>query len=137
MRALMMFLLAAPGLGAQTLIPKTVQTPAPSRFEILARSIDSASKVAESMQIAAAQRQRTAQEASRILFLSTMASNLGRRPNWTGAVTAIGMSQLFGSLKGDGQMAGFAGLTGGASWLLSTLIPHAAPLHFKNARIAR
>jgi hypothetical protein len=136
MRALVLLLLAAPSLAAQTLIPTTTPAPALSRFEVLARSIDSASKVAESMQITASERQRTAQETSRLLFLSTMVSGFGHRPNWMNAATAIGVSQLFGSLKGDGQIAGFAGLTGGASWLLSTLVPH-APLHFRNVRIAR
>ena len=136
MRALVLLLLVAPSLSAQTLIPLTPKAPAPSRFEMIARSVDSAGKVAESMQIAASERQRTAQETSRILFLSTMVSGFGRRPNWMNAATAIGVSQLFGSLKGDGQMAGFAGLTGGASWLLSTLVPR-APLHFRNVRIAR
>src|SRR5579863_6465908 len=111
MRALVLLVLAAPSLGAQTLIPQTIPAPALSRFEVLARSIDRASKVAESMQIAAAERQRTTQETSRLLFLSTMVSGFGRGPNWMNAATAIGVSQLFGSLKGDGQMAGFAGLT--------------------------
>lgn len=137
MRVLLLLVFAAPGLGAQTLIPKTVQMPAPSRFEVLARSVDSASRVAESMQIQAAEKQRTAQEASRMLFLSTMISGFGHRPNWMNAATAIGVSQLFGSLRGNGQMAGFGALTGGASWLLSTLIPHQPPLHFRNVRIAR
>ena len=136
MRALFLIALAAPSLAAQTLIPKIMPAPAPSRFEVLARSIDSASKVAESMQIQAAERQRTSQEMSKVLFLSTMASGFGRHPNWMNAATAIGVSQLFGSLKGDGQMAGFAGLTGGASWLLTALVPH-TPLHFRNVRIAR
>jgi hypothetical protein len=136
MRALVLLVLAAPGLSAQTLIPTTFQAPAPSRFEVLARSVDSASKVAASMQMVTSDRERRTQETSRLIFLSTMASGFGRRPNWMSAVTAIGMSQLWGSLKGDGQMAGFAGLTGGASWLLATLIPH-APLHFRNVRIAR
>jgi hypothetical protein len=136
MRALVFLVLAAPGLSAQTLIPTTITAPAPSRFEVLARSIDSASKVASSMQMVAADRERRSQETGRLLFVSAMASGFGRRPNWMSAATAIGMSQLFGSLKGDGQMAGFAGLTGGASWLLASLIPH-APLHFRNVRIAR
>jgi hypothetical protein len=127
MRALLLFLLAASSLGAQT---------TPSRFEILARSIDSASKIAASQQMAAAERQRTAQETNRILFLSTMVTGFGHRANWMNAATAIGMSQLFGSIRGSGEMAGFAGLTGGASWLLSTLVPHGS-LHFKNVRIAR
>ena len=128
--------LAAQSLAAQTLIPRTYSAPAPSRFEVVARSIDSASKVGESVQIAAAERERMAQGTSRLLFLSTMASGFGHRPNWMNAATAIGVSQLWGSFKGDGQMAGFAALTGGASWLLSTLVPH-APLHFRNVRIAR
>jgi hypothetical protein len=136
MRALVFLVLAAPSLSAQTLIPTTIQAPAPTRFEVLARSIDSASKVAASMQMVATDRERRTQETSRLLFLSTVASGFGRHPNWMSAATAIGMSQLFGSLKGDGQMAGFAGLTGGASWLLSALVPH-APLHFRNVRIAR
>jgi len=136
MRALVFLVLAAPSLSAQTLIPTTITAPAPSRFEVLARSIDSASKVASSMQMVAADRERRSQETGRLLFVSAMASGFGRRPNWMSAATAIGMSQLLGSLKGDGQMAGFAGLTGGASWLLANLIPH-APLHFRNVRIAR
>ena len=139
MRALVLVLIAAPSLAAaQTLIPKSYSAPAPTRFEMIARSVDSASKVAESMQIMAAERQRTAQETSRLLFLSTMVSGFGHRPNWMNAATAIGVSQLWGSLKGDGgQMAGFAGLTGGASWLLSTLLLPHPPLHFRNVRIAR
>src|SRR5581483_2785470 len=127
MRVLLLLLLAAPALSAQT---------APSRFEILARSIDSTSKIAASQQMVAAEHQRNAQEASRMLFLSTMVSGFGRRPNWMNAATAIGVSQLFGSIRGNGQTAAFAGLTGGASWLLSTLVPH-GPLHFRNVRIAR
>lgn len=127
MRVFLVFLLAASSLSAQT---------TPSRFETLARSIDSASKIAASQQMAAAERQASARETSRMLFLSTMISGFERRPNWTNAVTAVGVSQLFGSLSGNRQMAGFAGLTGGASWLLSTLVPHGS-LHFKNVRIAR
>jgi hypothetical protein len=136
MRALVFLVLAAPSLSAQTLIPTTVQAPTPSRFEVLARSIDSASKVAASMQVVAADRERRSQETSRLLFISGLASGFGRSPNWMNAATAIGVSQLLGSLKGGGQVAGFAGLTGGASWLLSTLVPH-GPLHFRNVRIAR
>src|SRR5579871_5454157 len=107
MRVLVLLAFAAPSLSAQTLIPTTVPAPAPSRFEILARSIDSASKVAESQQMAAADRQKNAQDASRILFLSTMVNGFGRRTNWVNAATAIGMSQLLGSVHGTGQMVGF------------------------------
>ncbi len=139
MRVLLLLLLAAPSLYAQTLFPTTVPAPAPSRFEILARSIDSASKVAESQQMATADRQRSAEQTSQILFLSTMVSGFGRHPNWMNAATAIGVSQLFGSIRGNGQTAAFAGLTGGASWLLSTLVPHGSLhfAHFRNVRIAR
>lgn len=131
MRVLLLFLVATSSLSAQTASPATQ-----SRFEILARSIDSASKIAASQQMAAAERQASARETSRMLFLSTMISGFERRPNWTNAVTAVGVSQLFGSLGGNRQMAEFAGLTGGASWLLSNLVPHGS-LHFKNVRIAR
>jgi len=131
MRALLFLLIAAPSLAAQQM-----PAPAATRFEIFARSVDSASKVAASMQMAAADREQRARETSRLLFLSTMVSGFGRRPNLLSAVSAVGVSQLFGSLKGDGQMAGFAGLTGGASWLLSNLVPHGT-LHFRNVRIAR
>ncbi len=129
MRVLLLLLLAASSLSAQA-------APTPSRFEILARSIDSASKIAESQQMVAAEREKNAQEASRMLFLGTMVSGFGRHPNWMNAATAIGVSQLFGSIRGNGQTAAFAGLTGGASWLLSTLVPHGS-LHFRNVRIAR
>ena len=131
MRALLFLLIAAPCLGAQQM-----PAPAASRFEIFARSVDSASKIGASMQMAAADRAQRAQDASRMLFLSTMVSGFGRRPNLFGAASAIGMSQLFGSFRGNGQFAEFAGLTGGASWLLSNLMPH-TPLHFRNVRIAR
>jgi hypothetical protein len=123
--------LAAPSLGAQQM-----SAPAASRFEIFARSVDSASKIGASMQMAAADRAQRAQEASRMLFLSTMVSGFGRHPNLFSAASAVGVSQLFGSLKGNGQFAEFAGLTSGASWLLSNLMPH-TPLHFRNVRIAR
>jgi hypothetical protein len=130
MRALLFLLIAAPCLAQQ------MPVPAASRFEVFARSVDSASKIGASMQMAAADRAQRAQETNRALFLSTMVSGFGRRPNVLSAVSAIGMGQLFGSLKGNGQFAEFAGLTGGASWLLSNLVPH-APLHFRNVRIAR
>jgi hypothetical protein len=128
---IMILTLAAPTLAAQQM-----SAPAASRFERFARSVDSASKTATSMQIAATERERTAQEANKVLFLSAVASGFGRRPNLLSALSAVGVSQLFGSLRGDGQMMGFAGLTGGASWLLANLIPH-APLHLRNVRIAR
>jgi len=131
MRALVILMLAAPALAAQQM-----PAPAMSRFEILARSVDSASKVAASQQMAQAERERTARQASQVLFLSAMTSSLGRRPSLLNAATAIGVSQLFGSLRGEGQFASFAGLTGGASWLLANLVPHAPP-HFRNVRIAR
>jgi hypothetical protein len=130
-RLVVILALAAPSLAAQQM-----SALAASRFETFARSVDSAGKIATSMQIAAADRERATRETSKILFLSAMASQFGRRSNLLSAVSAVGVSQLFGSLRGDGQMAGFAGLTGGASWLLSTLVPH-APLHFRNVRIAR
>lgn len=123
-------------LAAPTLAAQQMSAPAASRFERFARSVDSASQIATSMQIAAAERERTAQETNKILFLSAMASGFGRRSSLLSAVSAVGVSQLFGSLRGNGQMVGFAGLTGGASWLLSTLVPH-TPLHFRNVRIAR
>jgi hypothetical protein len=131
MRALLFLLIAAPSLAAQQMT-----APAASRFEIFARSVDSASKIGASMQMAAADRAQRAQETSRLLFLSTMVNGFGRRPSLFSAVSAVGMGQLFGSLKGNGQFAEFAGLTGGASWLLSNLVPH-TPLHFRNVRIAR
>jgi hypothetical protein len=131
MRALVLLFLAAPVLAAQQM-----PAPAATRFEIFARSVDSASKVAASRQMAVDDRERMSRETSRMLFLSTMASGFGRRPSLISAVSAVGVSQLFGSLHGDGQMAGFAGLTGGASCLLTNLMPH-APLHFRNVRIAR
>jgi hypothetical protein len=123
-------------LFAAPLAAQRMPAPAASRFEVFARSVDSASKVAESNQMAQADRERVSRESSRILFLSTMMSGWQRRPSLVSALSAVGASQLFGSLHGDGQMAGFAGLTGGASWLLANLIPHGT-LHFRNVRIAR
>ena len=124
-------MLAAPGLSAQQMSAR-----ASSRFETFARSVDSASKIATSMQMAADDRERLSRETSRLLFVSAMAGGFGRRPSLLSAVSAIGASQLLGSLRGEPQMAGFAGVMGGASWLLSNLVPH-APLHFRNVRIAR
>jgi hypothetical protein len=106
----------------------TTPAPAPSRFQILAHEIDSLSAIGGQLQVAAAARQQSAQAASRFFLLSQATRGFGHHVDWVSAVTAAGITQLgvaspnlWGTLRGDGQMAGLAGLTGGASWLLSNL----------------
>jgi hypothetical protein len=151
--------LAAPGIaGAQqlggqslhppdsahvTLFPHSLVAPAPntSRFQLLARQIDSASAVGEEIQSETAARQEAAQTSARLLLLTEVAHGFDRRPSfgrdWMSAVTAAGLTQLdrvslfappdessptiWQTLRTDGQFAGLATLTGGASWLLSNL----------------
>lgn len=104
--------------------------PAPTRFQIFSHEIDSLSTIGGQMETAASARQGSAQEASRFFLIAQTARGFGRRVDWVSAVTAAGITELAPSsgqglwgnmLRGDGQMAGLAGLTGGASWLLSNL----------------
>jgi hypothetical protein len=103
-------------------------TAAPSRFQVLAHEIDSLSAIGGQMETAAEAREQSAQAASRFFVLAQATRGFGRRVDWVSAVTAAGITQLglaepnvWGTLRGDGQIAGLAGLTGGASWLLSNL----------------
>jgi hypothetical protein len=142
-RAIVIAALAASPLAAQQsggTLPPIADTVGPNRFHILAREIDSASAIAGRMQIAAAAREQTAQAASRFLLLSQVARGLERRrTDWVSAVTVAGVMQLqrtslfssgepspgiWGTLRGGGQFAGLAAITGGASWLLSNLTPY-------------
>jgi hypothetical protein len=145
--ALVAALCAASGAAAQSLsgalssshpfIPRTLDTSiaAPSRFQIIARQIDSASAVGERMQTEAAAREQSARMAGRALFLASMMQGLEhRRLDWVSAVTLAGVSQL-GAFRGNGQFAGLGALAGGASWLLSNLRMY--PRHFSAAPAAR
>lgn len=115
--------------------------PAPSRFQVLAHEIDSLSTIGGRMETETAAHQQSAQAASRFFLMSQAMRGFGHHVDWVSAVTAAGISQiglgesgpgLWGTLRGEGQIAGFAGLTGGASWLLSNLMqytPHFGLVH--------
>jgi hypothetical protein len=114
------------------LFPRSIAAtpaPTPTRFQVFAHEIDSLSAIGGQMETAAEAHQQSAQAATRFFLLSQATRGFGRRVDWVSAVTAAGITQLgglsepnlWGTLRGDGQMAGLAGLTGGASWLLSNL----------------
>ncbi len=138
------------GAGHVPLFPRAIGVAAPAapaepnRSEMLAREIDSIGEIGGRMQSAAAAREETARSTSRFLLLSQLARGLERRPDgtramgmdWISAVTAAGVTQLartslfapdlsgpgfWSSLRSGGQFAGLAAITGGASWLLSSL----------------
>jgi hypothetical protein len=125
-----------------TLFPRTLgPEPDPSRFQLLVRQIDSASAIGEQIQTRTAARQDAAQTSERLLLLTQAVHGFERGPSfgrdWMSAVTAAGITQLgrvslfappgessptiWQTLRSDGQFAGLATLTGGASWLLSNL----------------
>ncbi len=127
------------------LFPRSIAAnaaPAPTRFQVLAHEIDSLSAIGGQMETEAAARQQSAQAAGRFLVLAQATRGFGRHVDWVSAVTAAGISQLvpsgptnlWGTLRGDGQMAGLAGLTGGASWLLSNLTRYSPLFGFTRAR---
>lgn len=129
------------------LFPRSIASSAsaaPSRFQVFAHEIDSLSAVGGQMETAAAKRQQSAQAASRFFVLAQATRGLARHVDWVSAVTAAGIAQLapsgptdlWGTLRGDGQMAGLAGLTGGASWLLSNLTRYSPLFGFTRARVA-
>jgi hypothetical protein len=136
--------LAASRLAGQTadtarrveLFPRSLVPSAPpalNRFQVLAREVDSASAVGRQMQMVAADREQSTQQASRMLLVSQAVHGFGRRTvgaDWVSAVTAAGVMQLSRTplftpgqswWRNDSQFLGIAGLAGGASWLLSNL----------------
>jgi hypothetical protein len=151
--------------GRVTLFPRSIGSgvtaapAAPSRFEILAHQIDSASAIGGRMQSAAAERAEAARMSGRFLLLSQVARGLERHTgptraglgmDWVSAVTAVGVSQLgrtalfaptesspsiWRTLRNDGQFAGLATITGGASWLLSSLALHSTRFGVPHAHI--
>jgi hypothetical protein len=126
------------------LFPRSIAAtaaPTPTRFQVLAHEIDSLSVIGGQMETAAAAHQQSAQAASRFFVLSQATRGFGRHVDWVSAVTAAGITQLgesgplWGGLRGDGQMAGLAGLTGGASWLLSNLTRYSPLFGFSRAHV--